>query len=356
MIPRFLFYFKYQIMDKGVFQMKKVVLVLLTLILMMTALVGCGSSDTKSSSSSKSSGPIQIALSPWPGWFFWYYVQDGGYFKKHNVDVKLKWFPVYSDSLEALSTGQVDANSQTLSDTLAPLSKGIKLKAVLVNDNSYGGDAIVSKPGISSLKELKGKTVATELGTVDHLLLLTALAKAGLNETDINYVNMTVNDAAPAFINGKVDASVLWEPFQTKAVTEGKGKVLFSSKETPGLIPDLLVFKADVVKNRSKDVQKIVDAWFDALADFKKDPTKGIAIMAKYAEQSPAEYKLGLDSIKLFSAADNVKAFTKGNTYESLNYTGGKTAKFLKKLDMISKTPNIEPLLEPKFVKAVAKE
>jgi NitT/TauT family transport system substrate-binding protein len=329
--------------------MKRWLSMVLIISVAMFALAGCGKEDKKAT---KESGPIQIALSPWPGWFFWYYVQDGGYFKKHDVDVKLKWFPVYSDSLQALSTGQVDANSQTLSDTLAPLSKGIKLKAVLVNDNSNGGDAIVSKPEIKSIKELKGKTVATELGTVDHLLLLTALDQAGLSETDINYVNMTVNDAAPAFITKKVDASVLWEPFQTKAVTEGKGKVLFSSKDTPGLIPDLLVFKASVVKNRSKDIQKIIDAWFDALADFEKDPSPGIKIMAKYAEQSEAEYKLGLDSIKLFSVADNVRAFKSGDSYESLAYTGDKTAKFLKKLDMISTTPKIGSLLEPKFVKA----
>jgi NitT/TauT family transport system substrate-binding protein len=335
--------------------MKRWLSLVLVLVVAMTALVGCGSSDEKASSGSKSEGPIEIALSPWPGWFFWYYVQDGGYFEKNDVDVELKWFPVYSDSLQALSTGQVDANSQTLSDTIAPLSKGIDLKAVLVNDNSNGGDAIVSKPGIGSIKDLKGKTVATELGTVDHLLLLTALDKAGLTETDINYVNMTVNDAAPAFITGKVDASVLWEPFQTTAVKEGKGKILFSSKETPGLIPDLLVFKADVVKNRSEDVQKIVNAWFDALADFQKDPTKGIEIMAKYAEQTPEEYKLGLDSIKLFSAEDNVNAFKDGDTLESLSYTGAKTAKFLKKLDMISEVPDLKPLLESKFVKEAAK-
>ena len=40
---------------------------------------------------------------------------------------------------------KVDANSQTLSYSLPPASKGVKLKAVLVNDNSDGGDAIVSK-------------------------------------------------------------------------------------------------------------------------------------------------------------------------------------------------------------------
>lgn len=321
-------------------------------------LSACQSSTGAGSTSegdSKSGDPIQIALSPWPGWYLWYIAEEKGLFKKHGVNVELKWFPVYSDSLQALATGQVDANSQTLSDTIAPLSKGIPLKVVLVNDNSNGGDAIVAKPEIQSVADLKGKTVATELGTVDHFLLLTALERNGMSETDINYVNMTVNDAAPAFINKKVDASVLWEPFQTTAVKEGGGKVLFSSKETPGLIPDLLVFKAETVEKRADDVQKIVDAWFEALAELKNNPKETLELLAKKAEQTPEEFQLGLDSIKIFSKAENLKAFADAESYESLAYTGTKTAEFLKKLGMVSDVPDVKAALEPKFVQA-AKE
>ncbi|AZN38912.1 ABC transporter substrate-binding protein [Paenibacillus albus] len=321
---------------------------------MLITLAGCGGS--KDASTGADNSPITIALSPWPGWFFWFLVDEKGFFDKHGVKVDLKWFPVYSDSLQALSTGKVDANSQTLSDTLAPASKGIGLKAVLVNDNSFGGDAIVSKPDIASIKDLKGKTVATELGTVDHLLLLTALAQNGLSEKDVNYVNMTVNDAGPAFISGKTDASVLWEPFQTKAVKEGKGKVLFSSKETPGLIPDLLVFRDEVVKNRPDDIQKIVDAWFDALDYFKTHQDEAIKLMAEKAETTPEDFKLGLESIKLFTKEDNVTAFGKRDEYTSLPYTAEKTADFLKKLDMVDEINDFDVLFDSSFVEKAAKE
>ncbi|MEB3103373.1 ABC transporter substrate-binding protein [Ferviditalea candida] len=334
--------------------MKKWFLSGLAFLLVMTVIfTGCSNGKDREASAGAEGEPIKIALSPWPGWFFWFLTEEKGFFKKHGVNVELKWFPVYSDSLQALSTGQVDANSQTLSDTLAPLSKGIGLKVVLVNDNSNGGDAIVAKPKIQSVKDLKGKTVATELGTVDHFLLLTALEQNGMSESDINYVNMTVNDAGPAFINGKTDASVLWEPFQTTAVKEGKGKVLFSSKQTPGLIPDLLVFREDTVTKRPEDVQKIIDAWFDTLNYFKEHPDESIAIMAKKADTSPEDFKLGLESVKIFNLDDNLKAFEPAESFESLAYTGGKTAEFLKKLNMIDKLPDVSKALEPKFVKNV---
>ncbi|WP_261304674.1 ABC transporter substrate-binding protein [Paenibacillus andongensis] len=335
---------------------QRVGFLMMALLLIFTVVSGCTSKGATSSTTGKSGEPIKLALSPWPGWFVWYLVKEKGFFEKNGVNVDLVWFPVYSDSLSALASGKVDANSQTLSDTLAPASKGIKLKAVLVNDNSNGGDGVVVKPSINSLKDLKGKKVATELGTVDHLLMLTALEKAGLAEKDVAYTNMTVNDAGPAFISGNLDAAVLWEPFLSKAIQEGKGKLLFSSKDTPGLIPDLLVFKEEITKNRPEDVKKIINAWFDALDYWKANPEESLKIMAKAAETPVDEYKAGVDSVKIFQLEDNVKAFQKGDNLESLQFTSQKTAEFLKGLDMLTSIPKAESFLDGHFVEEVLKE
>lgn len=341
--------------------MKKGLLVILSLVLVcMAVLSGCGNKTASTGGSGSGTGgseaPIKLALSPWPGWFVWYLVKEKGFFEKNGVNVELVWFPVYSDSLAALATGKVDANSQTLSDTLAPASKGIPLKAVLVNDNSHGGDGIVVKPGIHGLQDLKGKKVATELGTVDHLLMLTALNQSGLKEKDVNYVNMSVNDAGPAFIAGNLDAAVLWEPFLSKSIAEGKGKLLFSSKDTPGLIPDLLVFKEEITKNRPEDVKKILNAWFDALDYWKKNPEEALSIMAKAAETPVDEYKAGVDSVKIFTVEDNLKAFQKADDYTSLLYTGQKTGEFLKSLDMLSSIPKLDSVVDGSFIESIAKE
>src|SRR5882762_5378965 len=157
--------------------------------------------------------PIKIGYSDWPGWVAWEIAKEKGLFKKHGVDVELVWFPVYTDSLTALNTGRLDCNLQTWNDAMAPLAEGVKLKTVVILDNSYGNDALIAKPGIASVKDLKGKTIATELGTCDHFLMLKALDAAGLKESDVKYTNLTVPDAAAAFIANKVDAAVIWQPW-----------------------------------------------------------------------------------------------------------------------------------------------
>lgn len=324
----------------------------MVLLLVGALLTGCGTAKT--SNVSAANAPIKIALSPWPGWYPWYIVQEKGFFKKYGVNVQLVWFPVYSDSLQALNTGKVDANCQTLSDTLAPVSKGLPLKAVMVNDNSAGADGFVVKPQYNSVADLKGKKVATELGTVDQLLMDTALAKYGMTESDINYSNMTVNDAGPAFIAGNLDGAVLWQPFLSKAIDEGKGKLVFSSADTPGLIPDLLVFNNRIIQNRPEDVKKILMAWFDAMQWWKQHPDEGDAIVAKKAGVSVADYKKMLAGVKLFTIQDNIKAFTKSDGFESLATTGQKTAEFLKNEGMLDSVPNIDSMLDPRFVHQIA--
>lgn len=332
----------------------------IVLLLIIGLMFGCRSQGQKNSSSGPGGGlggePIKIGYSPWPGWYTWDIVQEKGFFKKYGVNVKLVWFPVYSDSLQALATGKIDANSMAISDTLAPATKGLPLKIVMVTDNSCGGDGVVVKPQYKSMADLKGKKVATELGTLEHLLLVTGLQRAGLQESDVQFTNMTINDAGPAFIAGNLDAAALWEPFLSKAIKEGRGKKIFSSADVPGLIADVLVFNADVVKRRPDDVKKIIRAWLDAMEWWKEHPDEGVKIMARKAETPVADYKELLNGVKIFMLEDNLKAFTRADNMQYLGYSAAYSARFLKSKNMLESIPDVEKLLDDSFIRAIARE
>jgi NitT/TauT family transport system substrate-binding protein len=291
--------------------------------------------------------PIKIGYSDWPGWTAWEIAKEKGLFKKAGVDVKLVWFPIYTDSLTALNTGKLDANCQTWSDTIPPLAEGIKLKVVLANDNSAGNDGFVSKKEFKSIKSLKG--------TVDHFLLLQALSKNGMTEKDIVFKNMTVPDAAAAFRQGKLDAAVIWQPSLNDVMKEGKANLLFTSKDVPGLIPDLLVFQDKVVKAREADIQKIVGVWFEVVDFIKKNEDEAVKIMAKVVEQKPEDYKAFLPGTKLFDLSANKKAFTKSDDVHSLYGSGKVIQDFLIATELQKKKADYEGALEPKFVIPVKK-
>ncbi|MEL6788899.1 MAG: aliphatic sulfonates ABC transporter substrate-binding protein, partial [Cyanobacteria bacterium J06607_15] len=62
--------------------------------------------------------PIVIGYSNWAGWWPWAIAEQEGIFTKNNVNVEMKWFDGYLDSMEAFAAGKLDGNFQTLNDTI----------------------------------------------------------------------------------------------------------------------------------------------------------------------------------------------------------------------------------------------
>ncbi|HXY97189.1 MAG TPA: ABC transporter substrate-binding protein [Steroidobacteraceae bacterium] len=262
---------------------------------------------------SAASAAIKVGVSDWTGWVAWYVAQDQGYFRKYGADVKLVWFANYSDSIAALSTGQLDANSQTWSDTLGPLAKGLPLRVILVNDNSAGNDALMVGPKIRSFADLRGHKIALEQFSISHFVLYTALARNGLSPKDVQVINLSAGDAAAAFIGGSVDAAVVWNPWISQIEKSGKGRALFTSREMPGLIPDLLVAQAQAVQGHRKDFIAMIRAWFDTEAFIRTQPERAVAIMSKVVSLTPEQYRVFLPGTRFFDAAANLEAFNPAN-------------------------------------------
>jgi NitT/TauT family transport system substrate-binding protein len=296
---------------------------------------------------------VRLGYSAWPGWFPWQVAQEQGLFAKNGVTVDPKYFESYTDSLTALSTGNLDANSQTLNDTLSSVSGGAKQTVVLVNDNSTGNDEIIARPGINSIADLKGKKVAAEQGTVDHYLLLLALQKAGLTEKDVQFTPLLTDAAAAAFVAGKVDAVGVFAPFTTTALSLKGSKAIATSKDFPGAIPDHLVFGAKFVQDHPSDVQAMVQTWFDTTAWIKANPDKAVEIMAKRGGVSAADYKSYDAGTTIFTRQQNLDAFASGTTPANLNYQAAQIGEFLVSTGLADEKPSLDGLLEPKFVQAV---
>ncbi len=331
------------------------------------ALSACGSdkpkaADTPSDSAAATAAAttpaaagtkVTLAFSAWPGWFPWQVAADKGLFEKNGVEVELKYFDSYTDSLNALAAGKVDANSQTLNDTLASVSGGAKQSIVLVNDNSTGNDQIIAKPGINSVAELKGKKVAAEQGTVDHYLLLLALKKAGLTEKDITFVPLLTDAAAAAFVAGKVDAVGVFAPFTTTALGLKDSKAIATSADHPGAIPDHLVFTSEFTAKHPAEVQAVVQTWFDALAWIAANKDEAVSIMAKKAGVTDAEYLDYDKGTSIFTLDQNLAAFAPDAATSPLGKQAAEIGDFLVSSGLTDKKPSAEGLFDDSFVKAV---
>jgi NitT/TauT family transport system substrate-binding protein len=299
---------------------------------------------------------IKVGYSDWPGWVAWAIAEQQGFFKKHGANVKLVWFANYSDSIAALSAGQLDANCQTWSDSMAPLAKGVPLKVVLVNDNSAGNDAVMAGPKLKSIKDLKGKTVALEEFSVSHFVLAMALSKNGMKPADVKIVNLSAGDAAAAFLSGRVDATTVWNPWVNKIELSGKGKPLFTSKDIPGLIPDLLVAQEKSLAANRKDFVGMVKAWYEVEKFIREKPDQAVAIMSKVVGLTPEEYKVFLPGTRFFGEKDNLEALGPTSQARSLLSVAPTIVKFLDENKLIEGTPDFAKAIDASLVKEVAKK
>ena len=297
---------------------------------------------------------ITLGYSAWPGWFVWDVADKKGFFDKEGVKVKLTYFSDYTTCLQAMTAGKLDADSQTLNDTLLGVTSGSAQVSVLENDNSFGNDAVIVKDSIKTIADLKGKTVAAEQGVVDHFLLLQGLASAGMKETDINFRNLPTDAAAAAFANGQIDAVGVFAPFTVQALKRPGSHVLFSSKDFPGTISDHLVVTPQLIKDRKDDVQKLVNAWYDTIDFIKSNPGEATAIMAEHAQLKPEEYTALAEGTKLFSAADAVKGYT-GKDPTDLTAMFWQVNDFLVGTGLIKSRASLEGLYDPSFTQEYLK-
>lgn len=299
---------------------------------------------------------VRLGFSAWPGWFPWQVAYDQGIFEQNNVNVDLKWFDGYLESINTLIAEQIDANSQTLGDTVSSIAGGADQVIVLVNDNSTGNDKIIVSEEINTIQDLKGKKVAAEEGTVDHFLLLLGMKEAGLSPEDIEFVPLETGSAAAAFVAGQVDAVAVFAPFTTQALTRPNSKELFSSKDFPGSISDHLVFTRKFVEENPEQVQAMVDSWFATMDYIQANPDQANEIMAQRAGVSVDEYEEYAGGTKLFTIEENLEAFTPGDTMKSLYYSAEQMNKFLVDVGLASQEADLSNIFDDRFVKAYAEK
>ncbi|OKH24995.1 ABC transporter substrate-binding protein [Chroogloeocystis siderophila] len=318
--------------------------------------VSCSSTQPASNitNTAATATPVQMGYSGWPGWYPWAVANEQNLFAKNNVQVNLRWFDGYLDSMNAMNAGQLDANCQTLDQTISSAANGSDQVVVLVNDNSTGNDKVIVREGINSIAELKGKKVAAEEGTVDHFLLLLGMKEAGITQADIEFFPLETGAAAAAFAAGRVDAVAVYAPFTTKALERPGSKELFSSKDFPGAIPDHLVVSRKMINERPQEVQALVNTWFDTLDFIQKNQAKSLEIMAQKAGVSVADYKTYDAGTTLFSVEQNLQAFQPRNDMQSLHYAAKEINKFLLEADLIKRIPDLNRIFDDRFVKAYA--
>ena len=278
---------------------------------LLAPLVGCASK-----------APFRIAGHPWPGYEPIFFAESQ---KMLPEGVVLQHLPTIKASIDALREGKTDGAMLTLDEVLPLRLQGLDLRVILVMDVSKGADALVTRKGIQTLSQLRGKRIGLEPSTLGELMLAMVLDRAGLKRTEVTLMPLAYEEQEAAFTKGALDALISYEPVIGRLIAAGAQK-LISTRELPDSILDVLVVREDVAKDYVGVLQRTLRGHFLALEQLRNNPWDTAYRMVPHAGV-PAE-----ELIESFRGLD-LPDLVANRSY--LNTSNGHLLKVVKKLSDI---------------------
>ncbi|OOZ39450.1 hypothetical protein BOW53_11595 [Solemya pervernicosa gill symbiont] len=247
---------------------------------------------------------MRVGTNLWPGYEPLYLARDLGYLNASQT--RLVEYPSASEVITAYRNGAIEIAALTLDEVLLLAQHGLDPHIVLVMDISNGGDVIIGREGMSDVTSLKGKRVAVESTALGAFVLSRALSINGMEKDDIEIVHTELLDHERVFVEGEVDAVVSFDPVRTRLLNSG-GKELFSSRELPNEIVDVLVVRGEFMAQHSDQVGELLNQWFKANEYMNGNPQDAALRISKRLGISPEEFIESLNGLEIPDRETNLR-------------------------------------------------
>lgn len=266
----------------------------LTVALATGVLAGCGGSSSSANQGSKSSTPassnklINVTMNSepvavtdvWPQIFAYY----DGLFQKYGLHVSEQTLSgAGAASAEAVQSGHLDFGIGAAEFTGVDAAGG-NLEAVMTDVDHYAFD-LVGKPPLSSLQQLKGKTLAVAGKTGSFAVAAALLFKqdgiplSSVNETDVS----SIANVLPAVQHGAADAGlVIYGAASIKAKQAGLSTIASTATAITKPVPAAgVVVSKHFAQSNPKAVQGFINASEDALKQMMGSEALTVQVMSK---------------------------------------------------------------------------
>ncbi|SQF99735.1 ABC transporter, substrate-binding protein, aliphatic sulfonates [Paucimonas lemoignei] len=161
-------------------------------------------------------------------------LQVSGELKNVPYEIRFSEFPSAAPLGEALNAGAVDIGALGDAPYVFALGAGAPLKVVSIThaEGRFTTALLVPKDSpIKTVADLKGKRIVTGRGSIGHYLAIKALRQAGLQTSDVTFINLLPGESRILLSSGGADAWATWDPYTTVATTQSQDRVLISGSE-----------------------------------------------------------------------------------------------------------------------------
>lgn len=240
---------------------------------------------------------------------------DQGLWEKHGVDITTTSFTNGPLQIQALGTGDLDFGYIGPGAIWLPASGQAKIVAL----NTLGrADRVVAQPGINSIEDLRGRTVAVPEGTSGDMILTLALQKAGMTKADVRIVAMEPAAIITALSSKQVDAAGIWYPALATVKQRVPDLVELATNqdfEQTVAFPTAFVAGNDVVSGEQEKVQRVLKVLREAIAFRAANPDEAVRLTADFTALDPAQVQADAANVQVLSL-DELDRMTRDGTID----------------------------------------
>lgn len=263
--------------------MKKRNLILAGIVSVLLLVIGCSNETSGQSQPDKIRldyahySPTSLVLKEF-GWVEQAFADEG---------IKVEW--VFSQgsnrALEFLNSNSVDFGSTAGAAALVSKANGSPIENIYIYSQPEWTALVSSADSeITSIEDLRGKTVAATLGTDPYIFLLRALAAEGIDSSEVEIVNLQHGDGATSLITNQVDAWAGLDPHMARVELDSGANLFY--REPDFNTYGFLNVRSDFAENYPEYVEKIIELYERARNWTLDNPEDAISILANEAEIS----------------------------------------------------------------------
>ena len=209
--------------------------------------------------------------------------------KKLNIEVKRAEFVRYADARTALLSGSVDVSAVGPGDLAIVASHGSKNLIGLTGVGSSAKYLVVRKGvKVDDWNDIAGKKIAIAPGSAVWFQWAMSLIERNVPYNSFTPVN--VQGGGTAFVQamkrGDIDAMVLWEPFESQAVSEGDAyfatKLDYSQSRAVGAELGMLAASGEAMANKKELIRRFLWAYLKVEEQLAKNNEQFADAYSKY--------------------------------------------------------------------------
>lgn len=299
------------------------VVAVLALLTLCFSLVACGNPDeTGNADSAGNALPKKIIMGYWESPNGELLTKETGDFKEAYPDVDIEWveFQSGTDILTAMQSGSIDFATIGTPPVALGIANNYPFKIFYLHDVIGESEGLIVRnaSGITSIEDIKGKTIAVPFGTTSHFAFLNVLKANGIKTADFTLLDMTASDLFAAWQRGDIDGAYIWESVKSQLI-ENDGTQLVSSAdaaEVGGLTAEVGIVSNDFYSKYPEVVKKYIDVLDASVQDYRNDLAGSAKLMAGGLGLSEQETEVAMNEIIVKDKSEQKDYFGDGGELE----------------------------------------